>query len=202
MELCVITLKNDAKLEEELICTLKNDLRNLANFDTTLKICTLMGFSWLKYIIFELKKYRVVMHHYTVDWCKLWKKNDLRFHKWREKFGIFYRSTQNLNIITLRDFFVQGRSCWAKKLQRSYVMTLKGDAIFKDKLAGGLKNDIRNFFNFHRNSWKFENEHFQGLLSWIAYKVSVKIVQNSYLSWNWEVIQTLKKNKLSVWKIT
>ena len=45
MELCVITLKNDAKFEEELICTLKNDLRNLANFDTTLKICTLMDFS-------------------------------------------------------------------------------------------------------------------------------------------------------------
>ena len=43
-ELCVITLKNDAKFEEELTCTLKNDMRNLVNFTGTLKnlkICTL-----------------------------------------------------------------------------------------------------------------------------------------------------------------
>ena len=45
-DLCVITLKNDAKLEEELTHALKNDMRNLANFDPTLKslkMCTLMG---------------------------------------------------------------------------------------------------------------------------------------------------------------
>ena len=46
-ELCVITLKNDAKFEEELLtCTFKNDMRNFANFDPTLgclKICPLMG---------------------------------------------------------------------------------------------------------------------------------------------------------------
>ena len=27
-------------------------------------------------------------------------------------------------------------------------MILKGDAIFKEKLTGGLKNDIRNLVNF------------------------------------------------------
>ena len=45
-ELYVITLKNDAKYEEELTGALKNDMRNLVNFDPTLeslKICTLMG---------------------------------------------------------------------------------------------------------------------------------------------------------------
>ena len=44
-ELCVITLRNDAKVEEELTCPLKNDMKNLADFDPTLeslKICTLM----------------------------------------------------------------------------------------------------------------------------------------------------------------
>ena len=36
-EFCVITLKNDAKFEKELIYyALKNDIRNLANFDPTL----------------------------------------------------------------------------------------------------------------------------------------------------------------------
>ena len=32
------------------------------------KICTLMGWFWPKYIIFELKKYRGVTFDYTQDW--------------------------------------------------------------------------------------------------------------------------------------
>ena len=65
-ELCIITLKNDAKFEEEL--TLENDMRDLANFEPTLeslRICTLMGSFGLKFIMFELKKYRGVMRQYT-----------------------------------------------------------------------------------------------------------------------------------------
>ena len=45
-ELCVITLQNDTKFEEELTYALKNDMENLANFDTTfesLKNRSLMG---------------------------------------------------------------------------------------------------------------------------------------------------------------
>ena len=42
-------------------------------------------------------------------------------------------------------------------------MTLKGDAIFEEKLNCGLKNDIRNLVNFHGNSQKSENLHFDGL---------------------------------------
>ena len=32
-ELCVMTMKNDAKIEEELTCQFKIDLRNLTNLD-------------------------------------------------------------------------------------------------------------------------------------------------------------------------
>ena len=32
-ELCVMTMKNDAKFEEELTCRFKIDMRNLTNFD-------------------------------------------------------------------------------------------------------------------------------------------------------------------------
>ena len=32
-ELCVMTMKNDAKFEEELTCYFKTDMRNLMNFD-------------------------------------------------------------------------------------------------------------------------------------------------------------------------
>ena len=54
------------------------------------------------------------------------------------------------------------------------VITLKGDAIFKERLTSGLKNDIRNLVNFHRSSRKSENLHFDGLLLSVAYKISAK----------------------------
>ena len=57
-------------------------------------------------------------------------------------------------------------------------MTPKGDAIFNEKLTGGLKN----VKEFHWNIRKSGNFHFYGLLLSIAYKVSAKKVQKSYLS--------------------
>ena len=50
------------------------------------------------------------------------------------------------------------------------VMTLKGDAKFKGKLTRGLENNIKNLLNFHGNSQKPENLHFDGLLLSKAYK--------------------------------
>ena len=35
-ELCVITMKNDAKFEEELTCQFKIDMTNLMNFDPSI----------------------------------------------------------------------------------------------------------------------------------------------------------------------
>ena len=34
-ELCVMTMTNDAKLEEELTCQFKTDMRNFTNFDSS-----------------------------------------------------------------------------------------------------------------------------------------------------------------------
>ena len=45
--LYVITLANKAKFEDKLPCGLKNDMKDLTNFDPTLeslKICTLIGY--------------------------------------------------------------------------------------------------------------------------------------------------------------
>ena len=61
-------------------------------------------------------------------------------------------------------------------------MTLKGDAIFKEKLTGGLKNDIRNLVNFHASSSKSKNLHFDGLVLSKAFKVLDEKVQKSYVS--------------------
>ena len=34
-ELCIITIKNDAKFEKELTCRFKIDMKNLTNFDAS-----------------------------------------------------------------------------------------------------------------------------------------------------------------------
>ena len=34
-EICVMTMKNDTKIEEELTCHFKTDMRNLTNFDSS-----------------------------------------------------------------------------------------------------------------------------------------------------------------------
>ena len=58
-ELCVITMKNNAKFEEELTFHFKTDMRNLTNFDLSTQKSKKMLFNWLlwpKYIMFELSK--------------------------------------------------------------------------------------------------------------------------------------------------
>ena len=42
-------------------------------------------------------------------------------------------------------------------------MTLKKVPNFEEKLTSCLKNDMRNFVNFHLSSGKSENLHFDGL---------------------------------------
>ena len=65
------------------------------------KICTLMGFFWTKYIMFDLKKYRGVMFGSTEYWCNIWRKTDLSFQKWHEEFSKFspehVRKSKNWN---------------------------------------------------------------------------------------------------------
>ena len=68
-------------------------------------------------------------------------------------------------------------------------MTLKGDAMFKEKLTGGLKNDIRNLVKFHVSS--------DGLILSEACKVLDEKVQRNYVSRHLQVIQ----RKANSWEI-
>ena len=61
-------------------------------------------------------------------------------------------------------------------------MTLESGAKIEEKLSHGFKNDMKNLLNFNASSGKSENLHFDVLLLSIAYKVSAKKVQKSYLS--------------------
>ena len=61
-------------------------------------------------------------------------------------------------------------------------MTLKSDAIFRENLTAGLKNDIRNLVNFHASRLKSKNLHFHALILSKACKVLGEKVQMSYIS--------------------
>ena len=82
-ELCVMTMKKNAKLEEELTCHFKIVMRNLNEFwSKHLKISKsfiLMCSFWAKYILFEVKKYRGVIFHETDEVYKIWRGIDLSF---------------------------------------------------------------------------------------------------------------------------
>ena len=43
-------------------------------------------------------------------------------------------------------------------------MALTDDAVFMEKLTGGLKNDMKNLVNFQASSPKSENLHFEGFV--------------------------------------
>ena len=46
-ELCVMTMMNNAKFEEELTCHFKNDMRSLTNFDSSTQSLKNLCFNWL-----------------------------------------------------------------------------------------------------------------------------------------------------------
>ena len=58
-----------------------------------------------------------------------------------------------------------------EKVQKRYLMTLKSDAKFEEKLTLGSKNDMRNLVNFNASSGKSGNFHFDVLLLLVACNV-------------------------------
>ena len=54
------------------------------------KIFILMDSFWVKYILFELKKYRGVIFHETEEEYKIWREIDLSFQNWHNEFDKFW----------------------------------------------------------------------------------------------------------------
>ena len=91
------------------------------------KICTSIGSYCTKYLMFDLKKYRGVIFHYTEKWCKIWRKTDLWFGKLQEEFGKFSTEHSKMSKLGLSwDSFVQSRKCMSLKFTAELcVMTMK-----------------------------------------------------------------------------
>ena len=71
--ICLITLKSDAKFEEILTRSSKNDMMNLANFNATSGKSENLHFDVLLLLLayFQLKKYRKIISHDTEKRSKL-----------------------------------------------------------------------------------------------------------------------------------
>ena len=135
------------------------------------------------------------MQNLSENWLVAWKMTrnlvNFRVSSWK---------SENLHL--MGSFSWKDIKFYMKSTEELFLMTLESDAKFEEKLALGFKNDMTNLVIFNASSGKSENLHFDVLLLSIAYKVSAKKVQKSYLSWHWRVIQTLNKNSFFVWKVT
>ena len=81
-------------------------------------------------------------------------------------------------------------------------MTLKSDAKFEEKLTCGLKNHMRNFASFHPSTWKCQNVDFDGILLSKVENLWAQNLQRSYVSWQWRIMQNLKRKWLAISKLT
>ena len=137
-------------------CSSKYDMRNFVNFYPTsqrFQNFTSMGYFCPKYMWFELKKYGGVIFYETEQWCEIWInpawpygfKNGMR--NWVN----FQYSAQKSEKLYINGFFLSKGLCFSKKTSEGLcVMTLKGNAKFKEKATCDLKNHIRHLVNFVR----------------------------------------------------
>ena len=163
-----MTLKGDAKFKGKLTCNLKNDLKNLVEFNVSSRESGNLYFDGLL-LSKAYKDLDEKVQNSCVSWqwsvkfeekIALSSKNDLRnlvnFNASSGKSENFHFDVLHLSI----EYKVS-----AKKTQKNYLSWhWKRSKIWKKKLTFCLKNDMKSLVNFNPSSGKFENFHFDGLL--------------------------------------
>ena len=154
-----MSLKSDQKFEEKLVCCFRND-KNLVNSDLSTqevsKICTLIDSYCAKCLMFHLNEYRGVIFHDTEEWCKIWRKTDLRFGKWQEEFGKFSPEHSKLSKLRLWwDPFVQSIKFMSLKFTEELcIMTVKDDKKIEEELTHHFKTNMNSLTNFDLSTRK------------------------------------------------
>ena len=102
-------------------------------------IFTLIGSFWAKYILFELKKYRGVIHE-TEEGYKIWRGIDFSFQNWHKGFDKFWPEHSQVSKLKLWwDLFAQSRKCMTLKLTEELCfMTIKRNWLFILRLTWGI----------------------------------------------------------------
>ena len=147
MIICVMTIKNDAKLEEELTCRFKIEMRNFYKFwpghSKVSKFCTLMDSFWEKHIMFELKKWRGFMFHHIEDWCKFEEKLTCGLENDIEEFGRFLPGHLNVSKLGLWwNTVIQSKKLLSLKFTEELcIIAMKNVTKFEEKLTCCFKID-------------------------------------------------------------
>ena len=119
----------------------------------------------------------------------------------RFKIGIGIWQMLTLALKSLKNFHFNGfllskvYIVWAKKYRG--VVFHETEEGYKEKLTCCLVNDVRNSAIFHQSTRKCQNWNFdKTLLS------KLENLHRSYVSWQWIIIQKLKRNWLVNLKLT
>ena len=149
---------------------------------------------WPKYIMLKLKKYRGVMFDCTQDWCKVWRKTRCCFQKLTCRiWQIFTIVIESLQIWTLTGILLSKvENLWTKKNYRGVMFdgTEYWSKIWR-------KNDLC-FQKWHEGFSKFspesKNWDFDGVLLSKVENLWAENLQESFVSWQWKMMQDLKRN--------
>ena len=95
----IMTLKSQAKFEDQLTCCLENDMKNLSNFHQNIWKCQNWYFHGIP--LFKVENawattYRGVISNDTEELWKIWRGIDFSFQNWRKEFDEFW--LENLKV--------------------------------------------------------------------------------------------------------
>ena len=136
-ELSVMTMKNYAKFEEELICHFKVDMRNLTNFDPSTWKSLKFSFVWTKKVQRSSQDWRVIQN--------LQRNHQLQ--NWHKEFDKFWHDQSKVSkIFTLMRSFWAGYKLFNLKKYRGAIFheTEEGYKIWRWIFKIGTRN-LTNF---------------------------------------------------------
>ena len=181
----------------------------MVNFDPSRQKSENVDFDWIllskayKDLVEKIQK-----SYFSWNWWVMQslKKNWLLVQKRHEEFGEFspnHLKVQRFHFDGL--FLSKVYEVWAKEIQRSYLSWhwIVMQNFYKAQPCG-LKNDMRNWVNFHYEHSKSEKLFNDGLFLSKAYNVSARKFQRKYVSlYDTEglYMQNLKENWLVAWKV-
>ena len=154
------------------------------------------------YIIWA-KKYRGVIFDHIEEICKIWRKTDVSFGKWHEKFDKF--SPEHLKVSEFGlwwDPFVQSRKGMTSKFTEELCVMTMNNTKFYEELNCHFKTDMSFDWILTRALKNLKKLLFNWLL-WSKYIIfELRKVQRSYVWWHWWLMQNLKEKWLVLSRMT
>ena len=141
------------------------------------------------------------MSHDPKEWCKSWRKTDLLFQKWHDKFGKFWPKHSTVSKVSLVPI-VQSINVWPKKVQKSYLS-------WPWRMIQNLKKTNLWFEKWYGELGKFSPEHSKVSvlrLWWGPYVqsrecMSLKLTKELW-QWQWRMMQNFKRNWIFISNLT